>query len=267
MTSFAPADIRMTVEGTVSRGTADYARDKIGALLHLAPGPVLSVRVRVTRHGDPAVPHPVVAQGNIDVNGRLVRAQAEGENSWEAVDRLEERLRHRLERVALHWEARRGGMPSVQPHEWRHESEPTRRPRWYPRPEDEREIVRHKSYTLPKCTIDDAAREMGLLDYDFHLFTEAGSGQDSVLYRAGETGYRLAQLRPPGPHELAPFQLPLTISAQPAPVLSTGEAVTRLNLMGLPFLFFLDGDRGRGAVLYHRYDGHYGLIAPAGERA
>jgi hypothetical protein len=25
----------------------------------------------------------------------------------------------------------------------------------------------------------------------------------------------------------------------------------------------LDGERGRGALLYHRYDGHYGLITPA----
>lgn len=88
-----------------------------------------------------------------------------------------------------------------------------------------------------------------------------------MLYRAGATGYRLAQLTPPGPHELAPFQLPLTISTQPAPMLATGEAVARLNLLGLPFLFFLDADRGRGAVLYHRYDGHYGLITPSGEES
>jgi hypothetical protein len=31
-----------------------------------------------------------------------------------------------------------------------------------------------------------------------------------------------------------------------------------------PFLFFLDRERNRGALLYHRYDGHYGLIAPPG---
>ena len=38
-----------------------------------------------------------------------------------------------------------------------------------------------------------------------------------------------------------------------------------------PFLFFLDPEQGRGALLYHRYDGHYGLITPTepshGERA
>ena len=33
----------------------------------------------------------------------------------------------------------------------------------------------------------------------------------------------------------------------------------------MPFLFYLDGDHGRGCVLYHRYDGHYGLIAAKAE--
>ncbi|GAB2794459.1 sigma 54 modulation/S30EA ribosomal C-terminal domain-containing protein [Amycolatopsis magusensis] len=36
----------------------------------------------------------------------------------------------------------------------------------------------------------------------------------------------------------------------------------RLNLIGQPFQF-LHAERGRGSVLYHRYDGHYGLITPA----
>lgn len=264
MDSFTSVEIRVTTDGHVP-GIADYARDKIGALLHLAHRPVLSARVRVTRHGDPAASRPVVAQANLDLNGRLVRAQAESDSEREAIDRLEARLRHQLERAAQHWEARRGRMPSPDPTEWRHGSEPARRHRWYPRPAEEREIVRHKSFTLHCCTVDDAARDMGMLGYDFHLFTESGTGQDAVLYRAGSTGYRLALITPPGPHELATFQLPLTLSTQPAPVLNTDEAVARLNLLDLPFLFFLDADRGRGAVLYHRYDGHYGLITPADE--
>jgi hypothetical protein len=28
-------------------------------------------------------------------------------------------------------------------------------------------------------------------------------------------------------------------------------------------LFFVNVDTGRGNVLYHRFDGHYGLISPA----
>jgi hypothetical protein len=223
---------------------------------------VLSARVRLTRHGDPAVSRPVVAQGNLDVNGRVVRAQAVGDSADEAIDRLEARLRTQLGRLAEHWEARRGRAPSSAPHEWRHQSERARRQRWYPRPEDEREVVRRKSYALRRCTVDEAALDMDQLDFDFHFFTEVGTGRDSVLYRAGENGYRLAQVVPPRPHELAAYRLPVAISPQAAPELTTEEAIGRLNGLDLPFLFFLDVDGRRGAVLYHRYDGHYGLITP-----
>jgi len=105
---------------------------------------------------------------------------------------------------------------------------------------------------------------MELLDYDFHLFTEKGTKQASVLYRAGPTGYRLAQVQPESAEQPAPFELPLTISPQPAPRITVEQATERLSLLGLPFLFFIDVDQGRAGVLYHRYDGHYGLICPAG---
>ncbi|MEU9044774.1 MULTISPECIES: sigma 54 modulation/S30EA ribosomal C-terminal domain-containing protein [unclassified Kitasatospora] len=36
-----------------------------------------------------------------------------------------------------------------------------------------------------------------------------------------------------------------------------------IDLTGLPFVFFTDTATSRGNVLYHRYDGHYGLITPA----
>ncbi|MFB9728586.1 HPF/RaiA family ribosome-associated protein [Haloechinothrix salitolerans] len=243
-------------------GADDYAREKIGALLHLAPTPVLFARVRLSKHPDPAVSQPVIAQANLDVNGRLVRAQVTGPTAREAIDRLEARLRHRLERIAEHWEARRGRMPSTEPHEWRHASEPNHRPSYFPRPEDEREIIRHKTFTFSRSTIDDAAADLELMDYDFCLFTETATGKDSVLYPTGSTGYRLAQITPSAPDELAPHHVPVSLSEQPAPVLTVAEAITRLALTGLRFLFFLDAERGRGSVLYHRYDGHYGLISP-----
>lgn len=260
----AAFDVQVTTHGQLP-GADDYARTKIGDLGRLTHEPVLHAHVKLSEHGDPAVARRVIAQANLDVNGRLVRAQVEGATVREAIDRLEARLRHRLERAAEHWEARRGGTPKAGPHEWRHQSEPTHRPNYFPRPESERRIMRHKSYSLPSCTVEEAAVEMESLDYDFHLFTEQGTHQDSVLYREGPTKYRLAQVDPEtAGDKLAPYELPLSVSPQPAPRLTVEQAIQRIGLLGLPFLFFVDIARGRGSVLYHRYDGHYGLIAPAG---
>jgi hypothetical protein len=50
-------------------GAADYARSKIGELGRYTSRPVLQARVKLTRHRDPAVQRPVVAQANLDVDG------------------------------------------------------------------------------------------------------------------------------------------------------------------------------------------------------
>jgi ribosome-associated translation inhibitor RaiA len=245
-------------------GAAEYARRKIGALGPLTHRPVLHARVRLSVHRDPAMQRPVLAQANLDVDGRLVRAQVQGVTAHEAIDQLEARLRRRLERIAEHWESRRGRQSTNDPHTWRRDSQPSPRPGYFPRPIDERRVLRRKSFTLAPCTVDDAAFEMDLLDYDFHLFTEKATGAAGVLYRGGPTGHRLALVAPASPDQLAPFQLPLTISQQPIPCLTVEQATDRLGQLGLPFLFFIDAAQGRASVLYHRYDGHYGLITPAG---
>jgi len=255
-------DVHVKVRGDLPPALAERAGRKVKRLFGLAHRPVLAASVRLSRHGNPAMEQPVVAQANLDVSGRWLRAQVVAPTAAEAIDRLDAKLRRQLERSVLHWEARRGRWTDVDPAEWRHDSpsgQPTRR---FSRLEDEREIVRRKCYSLARSTVDDAFFEMHLLDYDFHLFTESGTGQDSVLYHAGPTLHRLAQSTPPGPHRLSPFRLAVTVSGQPAPILATNDAVDRLGLLGLPFLFFLDLDRARGNVLYHRYDGHYGLITP-----
>jgi ribosome-associated translation inhibitor RaiA len=258
----ATIDVDVTTHGRWP-GIDEYVQEKIGGLSRFVHQPVLHARVRLSKHADPAVARPVVAQANLDVNGRPVRAQVEGETARQAIDRLEARLRRRLERVAERWESNRRSTSQSDPHEWRHQSEPTHRPSYFPRPSDQRRIIRRKAFTLGTRSVDEAAQEMELLDYGFHLFTEKGTEQASVLYRTEPDGYLLAQVKP-APEELAPYQLPLTISPQPAPCLTLERAKERLSLLGLPFLFFVDVKQGRAGVLYHRYDGHYGLICPAG---
>jgi ribosome-associated translation inhibitor RaiA len=245
-------------------GAAEYAHSKIGELGRYTRRPVLRARVKLSRHRDAAVQRPVVAQANLDVDGRPVRAQVEADTAREAIDLLAARVRRSLERAAEHGAARRGESSPGGSQEWRHDSEPTHRPNYFPRPADERRVIRRKSFTMAPCTVDEAAGEMDLLDYDFHLFTEKGTGTAGVLYRAGATGYRLALVAPALADQLSPFALPVTISRHPAPCLTEEEAANRLGVLGLPFLFFVDAAQGRASVLYHRYDGHYGLITPAG---
>ncbi|MBP2705090.1 sigma 54 modulation/S30EA ribosomal C-terminal domain-containing protein [Microbispora sp. RL4-1S] len=256
-----PADVQVEIRGPVPSDAADEARERVAAVTSFAHVPVLYARVKLNVSADPAVALRCTAQANIDVNGRIIRGQAVGEHMSQAVHLLVDRLRVRLRRSSRDWEALRGRLPAQVEQEWRGASPPRRPLPCFPRPAGERQIVRHKAYELGWATPDEAAFDMEQLDYDFHLFREVGTGEDSVIYRAGD-GYRLAQVTP-RPDRLGPVSVPLTVSPVPAPAHTVAEATERLETSDLPFVFFADARTGRGAVVYHRYDGHYGLITPS----
>jgi len=262
-------EITVQASGPMPRTSEQYVKDKVTALAEYVREPILHARVRLTRRLDPAVERPAIAQANLDVNGKFVRAQVAAVTMREAIDALQDRLRDRIERLNPHWEARRGGVagPAAPGEfgapEWRHASTPAHRADYYPRPVEEREVVRHKTFAPAVESVDEAVFELESMDYDFHLFTDIETGQDGIVYRAGPTGYRLAEL-----HGLddghGPTAVALSFSPRDAPVLTREDAIHRLELTGLPFVFYANPQTGRGAVLYHRYDGHYGLITPSG---
>jgi Sigma 54 modulation/S30EA ribosomal protein C terminus len=254
--------VQTETRGAVPEGAVSFAVHWVGSLLRAAAEPVLFARVKLTMAADPAVARPAIAQVSADLNGRLIRAQAAGETMREAVEHACDRLRIRLERAARNWEAVRGGRPVPGPGEWRHQGLPAPRLPYFPRPPGERTVMRHRSYALARETPDEAVADAELLDYDFHLFTEKSTGEDGVIYRTAD-GWRLA-LAHPRTRRLGPVDPSVTVSKMPAPRLPVAEAATRLEAVGQPFLFFINTGTGRGNLIYHRYDGHYGLIEPAG---
>lgn len=257
------ADVELVIRGDIPNSARVQAQQMISQLARHTEEPILHARVKLIRSADPARGHrAVTAQANINLNGRLIRAQVSAPSAHEGIDLLSDALRHRISHLAQRWEALRGGTPKAAPHEWRHSSEHAHRPTFFPRPAQERQILRHKAFELTRSTPDEAIEDLELMGYDFQLFTDVESNQDSVLYRSGPTGYRIAQLIPDAERRWLTAE-PISISTQPVPELDEHEAIERLNLTELPFLFYRDKASRRGQVLYRRYDGHYGVITPA----
>lgn len=253
----------VTVHGNVDSDAQAYARHKIGQLAKLAPGPMLLARVKLQRAPDPALDRPVLAQATLDVNGRVVRAHVAARQFDEAVDLLEARLRDRLEHLHSHLCERRRRAAMGEPGEWRHGDLVARRPAWFPRPVEERAVVRHKQLALTPMSVAEAALDLELLDYDFYLFVEAQTSQDALVWRrpaGGGLGLAVAGGQSP---DLTGCTMPVRPASAP-PRLTVSEATGRLDLTGESFVFFVDATTGRGSVAYCRYDGHYGLITPAG---
>jgi ribosome-associated translation inhibitor RaiA len=264
MNATQAASVRVVTHGRVPEATTELAAAKVSSRLQIAAEPVLSARVTLTVAPDPAVPRPATAQATVDMNGRIVRAEAAERTMRAAIEQMDARLRVRLGAAARNWAALRGTVPTAEPGEWRHRSVPTQRSAYFPRARDERGVMPRPSYAACPETPEQAATELDLLDYDFHLFTELSTGQDSVIYRTAD-GLRLAMAHPKSSRlDVAPGSM--AVSKLPAPRLTVPAAVERLEAMGQPFIFFVDADTGRGSLIYHRYDGHYGLVFPAGQR-
>lgn len=250
-------DLDITTRG-VFPGAAEYARHKIGGLGRFTRQPITHARLRLTRGRSEVAESSVIAQVNMNVRGRPVRAQVEAATAREAIDALEVRMRRRLEHLCALWEPHRG--PDAAP-PWRH---PALSVDCRPMPPDEARIVRRKSYAMAPCTVDDAIAEMEMLDYNFHLFNEIGSGAAAVVYRGEADDLRLALVAPALADQVAPFERPVGISRHPVPCLREDTAVARMGLMKLPFLFYIDAAAGRAGVLYRRLDGDLAVITPGG---
>jgi hypothetical protein len=235
-----------------------YAKRKVRAAALSAPGPVLFGRIKMQHQLDPSLERPFVVSATLDVNGTPVRAHAAGHMATEAIDLLEERLRRQLveahQRIAFLRRRHTGVAPIG---EWRHGDEPTARPGFFPRPSDERRVMRTKTVPLDRCVPEDAVMQMEMLDHRFHLFVDSATGRDAVVQRLSGGDHALS--RAPGdgeePHDVVPFRA----GPQP-PTLTLASAIELLNDTDEPFLFFVDAETSRGAVLYRRIDGHYGVV-------
>ncbi|MBW5480608.1 ribosome hibernation promotion factor [Streptomyces bambusae] len=251
-------DVQVRTRGQVPHGAGFYAQEKVLAAVGHVGEPVLAVQVKLTQAVNTSTHRPATAQAVVNVNGRPVRAHVAASTMFEAVDLLQERLTARLARARRH--GQRGSGPNAQA--WWDGPGHEHRPHRHHLPAEERRVVRRKSFSLARQTPEDALIDLEAMDRDFWVFTDLVSGHDSVIYREVRTGrHRMASLGPLGQER--EIDGVLGVSTVPVPKSTVAEAVSRLEHTGLPFVFFNDEATGRGSVLYHRYDGHYGLITPS----
>jgi ribosome-associated translation inhibitor RaiA len=250
----------IVVRGAVPDRMVAYARDKLLGVVAHAPAPVLHAELRLDQHADAARERPHHIAMTIDLDGRPVRAHRSAETMSEAVDRAAERLRRRLERIA---ELPQSEQLRHRDESWHHGDRREQRPSRYPRPPEERELVRRKTFALRPESLAEALFDLEALDHDFFLFVHDETGAEAVVYRA-DGGYGVCQ-RVPTPAAVDELGIPVELGPSPATT-TLEEALAVLDETDASFEFFIDAGSGRAAVVYQRYDGHYGMIVTQEER-
>lgn len=248
---------RIVVRGPVSSDVVEYGRAKLRAIAAATKRPILGVELRLTQDRDPARAQPCHAEAFVDVDGALVRAHAAAPTTREAVDATKGRLERRLDATLAR--ARSRLFRHRDEASWHHgDAAAARHDLGFARAPEEREIVRRKTFAPRPESLEDALSDLESLDHDFFLFVDDRTGADALVARV-DGGYSVSSTAPVEHHVAA---VKTMVAARPA-TMTLSDAVARLDAGNDRFVFFVDAETGRSAVLYRRYDGHYGFITPA----
>lgn len=251
--TFMPADARSTAgsprcvavhtRGAVDTAAVHMAQDRVSNVLARFATPADGIRVRLAASA--CGTGPALIQVNFRLCGAPARIQVPGHGIGQALEAGAGRLARQLHRLTRAWE----------PHPW---PDPQRRVLAAP---FEGRIARVKQVHLRSATPGQAIAAMDAMDYDVHLFTDADTGEEAIVYRAGPSGVRLARQ-----HTMRPASTPatfeLTVNPRKVPTLTADHAAQRLAEAWLPFVFYTDLPTRRGHLLYRRYDGDLTLICP-----
>lgn len=251
-------DIRTRVHGPVPEAEREVAERKLRAAFADAPRPVLAARLDLLREENPALERPAVVKAAVDVSGRTVRAHVARPLMDEAIDLAVGRIREGVARLADRRRGARHRTGVAKPGEWRHGDLPASRPHHFPRPPQERELVRHKSYAVDRISVEEAAFEMEMLDHETHLFRDAGTGSECAIRRRRDGELEL--LSADAQVGRGPAGEPAELSVVAPPAMALAEALSLLDATDGPAIVFLDRDSGRLSMAYLRFDGHHGLV-------
>lgn len=142
--------------------------------------------------------------------------------------------------------------PQQAPGAWLHGGRPNHRARM-PRSDAQRDLIRHITYVVEPLPLLEAAAALDALGYHFLLFVDAETGRDSLIERLDDGDLAVRTI----PLGADPYGMLDNLSV---PSLTVGQAASHLALTGVRLVFFRDRRTGRGAVVYRRDGGHYGMV-------
>lgn len=88
--------IHVAIDGRIDHDIMAYARLTLESAIRSCRGRISRAEVRLVRYPDPALPQPVVARANLNVDGRLLQIHALGTDTRRAVDDLGEAVHEQL---------------------------------------------------------------------------------------------------------------------------------------------------------------------------
>ena len=177
----------------------DYTQTKLERATSHFSDAVREADVHLSVARNPRVPQQT-AEVTVFANGTVIRAQERSENLYASIDLAAGKLARQLRR----WKERHSDHHHSHGHSASHtpstdvvnNESPVEgsllqgREAELPNPG-----VRRKYFAMPPMGLDEALRQLDLIDHDFYLFREKDSDQLQVIYRRNHGGYGVIQAR------------------------------------------------------------------------
>ena len=177
----------------------DYTQTKLERATSHFGDAVREADVHLSVARNPRVPQQT-AEVTVFANGTVIRAQERSENLYSSIDLAAGKLARQLRR----WKERHSDHHHSHGHSASHtpstdvvnDASPVEasllqgREAELPNPG-----VRRKYFSMPPMGLDEARRQLDLIDHDFYLFREKESNQLQVIYRRNHGGYGVIQAR------------------------------------------------------------------------
>ena len=255
-------NVEVTSRGPVDPKMVDLAEETMSDLESAVGRSLGQVRV-VLRQEKTGIPHPARAEGDLVIGGKDIRGHVEAETMPRAIHDLAERLQQQTRRHIDRLTTLKRKSADASEGKWEHDTWVPLRPSQSKLAPGERNVIRRKVFSLLPLTASEAAEVMSELDHGFYLFHDSDTDADSVVYLRDD-----GQLAVIAPREVSAPADPESQegisreSSRYSGSLSIEDAISEMDELNHRFMYFNDAAADRGAVLYLRYDGHYGLIEP-----
>ena len=183
----------------VTPALRDYTESKLSRAVNHFNGMVQEADVHLSVARNPRVPQQT-AEVTLFASGTVIRAQERSENLYASIDLAAGKLARQLRR----WKERHSDHHHSHGHSASHtpstdvvnDASPVEASLLHGR---EAELpdpgVRRKYFAMPPMALEEARRQLDLIDHDFYLFREKESDQLQVIYRRNHGGYGVIQAR------------------------------------------------------------------------
>ncbi len=177
----------------------DYTQTKLERATSHFGDAVREADVHLSVARNPRVPQQT-AEVTVFANGTVIRAQERSENLYASIDlaagKLARQLRRWKERHSDHHHSHGHSASQTPSTDVVNDASPVEGSLLQGR---EAELpdpgVRRKYFAMPPMGLEEARRQLDLIDHDFYLFREKESDQLQVIYRRNHGGYGVIQAR------------------------------------------------------------------------